>query len=73
MATARKFREQTRKGLHIEAEGCIVNIYEGLKDLKDRQVTAVEIIPDDKFSGEPIWKLHGTRNNRVVELKKIYK
>ncbi len=71
MATARKFREATKKGLHIEAEGCIVNIYEGLRENKtDREVTVVEILPDDGCSGEPIWRLRGCVNNRIIKLKK---
>lgn len=55
---------------HIEAEGCIVNIREGLYDRLGRPVTSVEVIPDDHYIGERIWRLRGTRNNRVVRLKK---
>ena len=58
---------------HIETDGCIINIRTGLSDRKGRPVTSIEIIPDDYFSGEPIWRLRGTRNNRVVRLKKYYK
>jgi hypothetical protein len=54
---------------HIEVEGCIVNIRTGLTDRKGRRVTSVEILPDDHYSGEPIWKLIGCINNRVVQLK----
>jgi len=56
---------------HIEVEGCIVNIRTGLKDLKGRKVTSIEIIPDDRFAGEKVWRLRGCRNNRVVELKTV--
>lgn len=55
---------------HIEAEGCIVNIREGLQDRFGRRVTHIEILPDDHFSGENIWRLRGCVNNRVVQLKK---
>jgi copper chaperone CopZ len=55
---------------HIEVEGCIVNIRTGLKDLKGRKVTSVEILPDDHYAGERIWRLIGSVNNRVVQLKK---
>jgi len=57
--------------LHIEVAGCIVNIVEHLRDTNGREVTSVEIIPDDRFSGEPKWKLYGQCNNRVVKLKTV--
>ena len=71
MTHTRKFREATRKGLHIEADGCIVNIYEGLYDRSNRPVTAIEILPDDHYAGELKWKLFGHINNRVVQLKTV--
>ena len=55
---------------HMEFEGCIVNVTEGLIDRHDRQVTSVEIIPD-VYAGENKWKLIGTRNNRVIQLKTV--
>jgi len=58
---------------HIEVEGCIVNIRSGLHDSSGRKVTSIEIIPDDRYAGEQVWKLYGTRNNRVVQLKKVFK
>lgn len=60
------------KTKHIEVEGCIVNIRTGLHDRQGRKVTSIEIIPDDRYAGERIWKLYGTQNNRVVELKKVF-
>ena len=54
---------------HIEVEGAIINIREGLVDIKGRKITSIEIIPDDHYAGEPFWKLYGRRNNRVVQLK----
>ena len=66
MATTRKINGC----LHIEAEGCIVNIREGLTDMKGRTVTSIEIIPDN-YAGEPIWRVYpGKHNTRVVQLKK---
>ncbi len=56
---------------HIEVEGCIVNITEGLMDRHGRKVTHIEIIPDDRYVGERKWKLTGCVNNRVVQLKKV--
>ena len=56
---------------HIEVEGCIINIREGLHDFKGRKVTSIEILPDDHFAGEPKWKLIlGKYNQRVIQLKK---
>jgi len=56
---------------HIEVEGCIVNITTGLSDRKGRKVTSIEILPDDHYTGEQIWRLRGSINNRVVQLKKV--
>jgi len=69
MAKARKFFSK-RKGLHIEAEGCVINIYEKIYDRQGREVTVVQIIPD-KYSGERKWKLIGTNVVRVVRLKTV--
>lgn len=66
MAIARKFREATKKGLHIEADGCVVNIYEGLINLSGKKVTTIEILPDDHYAGEPKWKLKGSIINQVI-------
>lgn len=64
-------RSLGKKGKHIEAEGCIVNIREGLRNTKGQKVTSVEILPDDHFAGERIWKTYPhVRNVRVVQLKK---
>lgn len=68
MATAKKLHSGNL--LHIEAEGCIVNIHEGLHDSHGRAVTYVEIIPDDHYMGERIWRLRGSRHSRVIQLKK---
>jgi len=68
MATARKLRH--RKGLHVEAEGCIVNIYENLQDNKGQNVTHIEIIPDDHYAGERIWKVIGSKHIRVIQLQR---
>ena len=52
---------------HIEADGCIVNIYEKLVDRHGRQVTAVEVLPDH-YAGE-YWKLYGKSHLRIVRMK----
>lgn len=60
--------------IHCEVEGAIINIREGLYDLKGRKVTSVSIVPDDRYAGEPIWKtIPHVHNIRVVQLKKISK
>lgn len=56
---------------HIEVKGCIVNIREGLTDSKGREVTSIEILPDDHYAGEKVWRLRGCINNRVVKLKTV--
>ena len=52
---------------HIEAEGCVVNIQENLHDRDGKKVTAVSIIPDDRYQGEKIWELKGYAHNRVIQ------
>ena len=52
------------KLLHVEAEGCVVNIRVGLTDSEGRPVTSIEILPD-QYVGEE-WDLDGTINNRVI-------
>lgn len=37
--------------LHIETEGCVVNIHVGLTDAQGRRVTAISISPDDEARG----------------------
>lgn len=56
---------------HIEVEGCVVNIRTGLHDRLGRKVTSVEILPDDHYSGENVWRLYGSVNNKIVELKNV--
>jgi len=57
---------------HLEVEGAVINIRQGLCDRHGRKVTSVEILPDDHYGGEPIWRTYPhVRNIRIVELKKI--
>lgn len=39
------------KCLHIEANGCIINVRVGLSNINGKSITAIEIIPD-KHVGE---------------------
>ena len=56
---------------HIEAEGCIVNIQEGLVDYRGRKVTAITILPNNMYADKKIWELKGYAYNRVIETNKI--
>lgn len=57
---------------HIEVEGAIVNIRTGLHDRRGRKVTSVQIIPDDRYKGERIWRtIPRVHNVRIVQLKKV--
>lgn len=52
--------------LHIETEGCIVNIRVGIQERGTyRKVTSVEILPDQCLGEE--WDLDGLLNNRVIK------
>lgn len=53
------------KLLHVETEGCVVNISVGLHDREGREVTSVEIVPDRYVGGE--WTLDGYHNSRVIK------
>jgi len=67
MASVRKLG-YGRKGVHVETEGAIVNIYEGLTDRRGRKVNTIEIIPDES-ADEPRWRVYGSHYSRVVQLK----
>lgn len=60
-----------KKVYHLEVEGAIINISEGLVDRHFRKITSVIIIPDDQVPGQPVWRLLGYSNNRVVQLKNL--
>lgn len=60
-----------RKTLHIETDGCIVNIDVGLTDAEGRQVTRVSVLPEDESRGGDadgrIWRQDGPRVIRLHE------
>ncbi|MBA7532436.1 hypothetical protein ES705_24662 [subsurface metagenome] len=62
-----------KKTYHIEAEGTIINIQEGLLDRYGRRVTEVSIIPDNQIPENPVWHLLGHAHNRIVRLKNLKK
>jgi hypothetical protein len=51
--------------LHIETDGCIINIEVGLHDRDGRQVTSVRVSPDGDTGTGCIWVQEGSR---VVQL-----
>lgn len=59
--------------LHIEAEGCIVNIRVGLTDADGRPVTSVEVLAD-QYSGDR-WSLDGddatSRRATGIRVRKV--
>mgnify|MGYP001054055014 CR=1 FL=1 len=60
-----------KKAYHLEVEGAIINVREGLFDCHGRRVTAVSIIPDNQIPENPVWHLLGYAHNRVVQLKNL--
>jgi len=63
MKTVRHFATARDKLLHIETEGCIVNIRLGLHNIQGEEVTSVEILPDETDG----WRFNGTLNNRLIK------
>jgi hypothetical protein len=60
-----------RDYIHCEVDGAIINITEGLYDMKGRKVTSVAISPYDSYSGERIWRtIPKVHNVRIVQLSK---
>ena len=49
------------KKKHIEVRGCVVNIREELFNLEGKEVTSIEILPDQG------WELDGHISNRVIK------
>jgi len=47
--------------LHIETEGCIINVRINLNNVDGKKVTSVEILPDEG------WELEGNTNNRIIK------
>ncbi|MDD3039103.1 hypothetical protein [Bacteroides sp.] len=55
--------------IHIETQGCIINIYPSIiNHSTGLPVTSISIIPDDRFAGEPVWKIdEGQSITRVIQ------
>lgn len=56
------------KLLHIEAEGCIINVTIGLIDMDGHKITNISIITD-QYAGEQQWSVAGSQHIglRVVQ------
>lgn len=67
MKTIQFYARGNRSGdiLHIETDGCIVNIHVGLTDGEGRRVTRVDVLPEDESRGGDasgyIWRQDGPR------------
>jgi len=61
MKTASHFNTARDKLFHIETEGCVVNIRVGLTNTHGKEVTSIEILPDEE------WHVDGPINNRVIK------
>lgn len=53
------------KLLHIETDGCIINIRVGLTNAEGRSVTSVEILSDED------WVLDGKCNTRLIQKPEV--
>lgn len=73
MKTVRHYASARDKLLHVEVDGCIVNITVGLSDMQGRRVTSVSIVPDDESRGGDgegrVWRyVPGESNHRLIRL-----
>ena len=63
--------------LHIETDGCIVNIHVGLHDKDGRTVTRVDVLPDNASRGGDgqgeIWEADGSSAIRVIKQERKQK
>ena len=66
---------EKREGyIHCEVQGAVINIREGLNNMAGQKVTAVEILPDDHYAGEKMWRvIPKIYNIRIVQMSKKYK
>lgn len=56
--------------LHIETEGAIVNIYVGLHDGEGREVTTIEVLPDNADRGGE-WSLGDAADQRAANVRLV--
>lgn len=56
--------------IHCEVDGAVINIYEGLQNMKGQKVTAVEVLPDNHYIGEKPWRVVPKITNlRIIQGK----
>lgn len=67
MRTIRLTERSQTPILHVEADGCIVNVQVGLRDREGRRVTRIDVIPDGYIGEE--WDADGPTAVRVIERK----
>jgi hypothetical protein len=48
------------KLLHIETEGCVVNVTIGLHDMSGRRFTAVEVVSEEPDGDGSVWSVSGS-------------
>ena len=77
MKTIRFYADTNRSDnlLHIETDGCIVNIHVGLTGEGDRQITRVDVSPDSKYRGGDgqgnVWEIHPDDGNGVTRVIQV--
>lgn len=74
MKTVHHFNTARDKLLHIETEGGIVNIRVGLSEHgTDRNVTAIEILPDTNGDGcgNPAWTIAGEPTAKAINVRLV--
>jgi hypothetical protein len=47
------------KLLHIETEGCVVNVTIGLHDMAGRRFTSVEVVSEEPDADGAVWTVQG--------------
>jgi hypothetical protein len=65
-------RKREKNEVHIEVTNGVINITEKLMDRFGREVTSIEVIPD-QHKGENKVKRSGICNTRLITLKTINK
>lgn len=53
------------KLLHIETDGCVINIQIGLHNSEEEEVISISIYPTTHEG----WRLEGICNNRIIKTK----
>ena len=71
MKNVRYYHGRNRTGnlLHIETDGCIVNVRPGLTDRQGRTVTSVEIIGDDYCDEK--WAINGVPSHKRINVRAV--